>query len=82
MPPRRRLVGVTAAPLQGSEGSDGSVPAGVEKSSNVEAIDDDGHLRATVHVEALLAFVPSDNPTVAPRRYDVGYFGEREHGFR
>ena len=49
----------------------GFVPAGVVESATVEAIHDDGDPRATLLVEALPAFVKSDNPTVAPRRYDV-----------
>ena len=49
----------------------GFVPAGVEESSTVEAIHDDGHPRATLHVEALPAFATHNNPTVVPRRYDL-----------
>ena len=52
-------------------GGGGFAPAGVEESSTVEAIHDDGHPRAALHVEALPAFAASSNPTVAPPRYDV-----------
>ena len=71
LPVSLALLDAMQAPLQDSEGA-GFVPASVEESSTIEAIHDDGHPRATLHVETLPAFVPSDNSTVAPRRYDVG----------
>ena len=49
----------------------GFVPAGVEESSTVEAIHDDGRPRATLHLEAVPAFATHNNPTVVPRRYDL-----------
>ena len=70
LPVSLALLDAMQAPLQDSEGA-GFVPAGVEESSTIEAINDDGHPRAALHVEALPAFVTSGNPTVAPRRYDV-----------
>ena len=63
------LEAMQAPPLD--PGGGGFVPAGVEESSTVEAIHDDGHPRATLYVEALPAFPTSSNPTVAPRRYDI-----------
>ena len=57
------LEAMQAPPLDPDGG--GFVPAGVEESSTVEAIHDDGHPRATLYVEALPAFPTSSNLTVA-----------------
>ena len=49
----------------------GFVLAGAEESSAVAEIEEGGPPRVRLHVEALPAFAPMSNPTVAPRRYDV-----------
>ena len=70
LPVSPALVEAMQTPRRDPDGG-GFVPAGVEESSTVEAIHDDGHPRAALHVEALPAVVTSGNPTVAPRDYDV-----------
>ena len=70
LPVSPALLDAMQRPREEPEAS-GFVSVGVEESSTVEPIHEDGHPRAALHVEALPAFVASGDPTVAPRDYDV-----------